>query len=360
MRKTLLLAAVVGMLLGSAAVAQDSVLFFDIRNNVAADQLIESPVYPYTNGAANFGKAGDAQTLYITPDLVSNFETLFPDSWPNNDGPVGAGNSSTGSLWLYMDVNNAGGGGAGVISSIGLDMSIAAPAQIPGVGQNPLASIAFAWDPAVFTNGGGVIPPFAGKSNGAAVGVTAWNDAKAVEVPVTAVPAFNPTPAGGLYPVNRYRVGELKVVGGARNCTFGDGHVANSTYSLRLSVDGLLITRVFNGVPPDLQEDVAFGYLGGVPEAPYVNGSTAGAPTPPVPPLLGPPWPDATIIVQMKGDTSGDGAVAGNDTSGFITAKAAGTGLTQLQAFLFDASGDRQVAGNDTSGFISAKSAGCP
>jgi hypothetical protein len=232
-----------------------------------------------------------------------------------------------------MDVNLAGGGGTGVISSIGVDMPITAPLTP----RNTIGSLSFTWlaDPPIV---------WGGVANGAG-GPAGWAGAKAVKVPVSGPPpVFNP--AGGLVPVARYRVGRLDVVGGPRNYDVDPLHVANSTYTLKMTVNGLLITRVFNGVPPDTTENVAFGYAGGAPEAPYADGSIAGQTS---------ALEDATIVVQMKGDTSGDGAVLNNDIVGFTDARTAGVNLTQLQAALFDASGEGVVLNNDIVGFTTAR-----
>lgn len=118
MRKALLLAAVAGLVLGSTALAQDSIIFMDVRDGTSPNQSIASPVYPYIVGGLNNGHAGDAQTLWITPHYANNLEidTHQKLGWPNTDGDA---NNSTGKLFLHMTVNTDDSGGTGVISSLG-------------------------------------------------------------------------------------------------------------------------------------------------------------------------------------------------------------------------------------------------
>jgi len=115
-----------------------------------------------------------------------------------------------------------------------------------------------------------------------------------------------------------------------------------------MAVNSLLVTRAFNGTPPDTVEDVAFGYSAGIPEAPYAAGNVQGATSAAA---------DATIVVLMKGDFSGNGLVEGNDLSAFNAAKtASGNGTaSQLQIYTGDFSGNRLVEGNELGSFNSAK-----
>jgi len=325
------------MVAGSTVFAQDSVLFFDIRDNASPNQLIGTPTFPYNVGAANGGGAGDAQTLYISPVRVDGWQAGA--GWPNNDGDS---NSATGKLWLYMDVKTDDSGAAGVMSSIGLDLAVTPPASP----KNTIGSIGFTWDTNLFAGAGtkaGVspLPPASGMS------------VKAVFVPVGGTPpAFDTT--GGLTPVaTHYKLGALSVVGGARNCTFGSGYDATSTYTLKMSVNGLLITRAFPSGTGDAQEDVAFGYAAGAPETPYANGNTAGASS---------TLPDATILVTVKGDVNGDGRCNATDQTGFNNLKTLGTGVaTQRQVYAGDLNGDRRVNATDQTPFNVAKThTACP
>jgi len=340
-KKVLVLAAVAAMVAGSAVYAQDSSLFFDVRDNSSANQLINTPTYPYTVGGANGGMAGDGQTLFISPVRSDNWQAGA--GWPNNDADS---NSATGTLWLYMDVKTDDSGAAGVVSSVGLDFNVTAP-PTP---KNVLGSLAFAWDSALFAGAG----TKAGKANGTG-GVTGWTGAKAVFVPVGGTPpAFDTT--GGLLPAanTHQKLGALTVTGGTRSCVYGSGFEAASTYTIKLTVNGLLITRAFPSGTGDAVETVAFGYSAGLPETPYVNGSTSGGTS---------ALADGTIIVNIKGDNTNDGRVQTVDQAGFNAAKIAGIGgAPQRQVYINDFTGDRRVQTVDQAGFNAAKthSATCP
>lgn len=342
MRKALLLAAVAALAVGSTALAQtpDSSFFFDIRDNQTANQVINTPTYPYNVGGT--GTAGSGQTLFITPHYADNYETsaLQMNGWPNTDGDA---NTATGKLWLYIDMNTDDSGGSGVISSIGLDFAVAAP-PAP---KNTIGALAFAWDPLVFAGAN------AGKANGTG-GPAGWADAKAALVPVSgSPPAFDTT--GGIVPsANHVRLGAISVTGGLRTCAFATGFEAASTYEVRMAVDGLLITRVFSGPPSDAVERVTFGYSGAAPELPLIDGSVAGGTS---------ALADATIVVNLKGDNNGDGRVLTSDNAGYIAARAAGTGAaTQRQVFMNDFNGDRRVLTSDNAGYTAARahSPTCP
>lgn len=182
----------------------------------------------------------------------------------------------------------------------------------------------------------------AGKADGTG-GPTGWTGAKAVLVPVSGnPPIFDAT--GGLVPGTTTRIGALSVTGGLRNCTLGTGHATNSTYTVKASVNGLLITRAFGAAPSDAQELVAFGYSAGAPEAPYADGSIAGQTS---------SLPDGTVVVRLKGDYTGDGRANASDVGSFTTAVNASVtnNHTQLQAFCFDFNGDRRITAGDVSGF---------
>lgn len=353
MRKILMLASVAALLIGTAAYAQpDSCLFFDIRDNTSANQLINTPVFPYNVGGANGGMAGDGQTLYISPDYSDAWETQYGLGFPNNDGD---GDNKTGKLWLYMDVYDDDSTGTGVISSIGLDIPVTLAG--PGPAKNTIGGLGFAWSTTYFPNAGN-----SGSSVGAVspAGVT---NAKAVKVPVSgSPPGFDTT--GGLVPPGttpppgtdslRYQVATLSVTGGARVGGFGAGYEANSTYNLKMQVGTLLITRAFSGAPSDAQERVAFGYAGGVPEgAPgYTDGNSAGASS---------TLPDAVVVVNAKGDFQQDGRCTVLDNSLFVAARNAGTaGATQRQVFMGDTNGDRRVTVLDNSGFTANRNRPAP
>lgn len=349
MKKVLMLAPVAALLLSSAALAQpDSCLWFDIRDNTSTNQVVDTGTFPYTVGGANAGKAGDGQTLYITPHYSDNYETTTNQApgWPNNDAD---NDTHTGALWMYMDVYQDDVAGTNpVISSIGVDLAVSPP----GAPKNTISSLSFGWDAAWFANPGNT-----GKNAGTST-PTGVVGAKVVHVPVNSTPAFDTT--GGCIPVNpapnytRYRVGRLNVAGGPRNCTFASGFEATSTYTLKMTTNNLLITRTFN-TGGDAQERVAFGYSGGAPASPYVNGWESGKPTGGA--TVG------TIIVNMKGDFSNDGRITTLDNSQYVAARNAGiAGATQRQIFHGDFTGDRKITTLDNSKFVAARnhSPTCP
>ncbi len=357
MKKALLMAAVVGMILGSTAMAQESTLFFDIRGTHAE---ITAPTYPHTNGYGsgagfnyggpdNLGMEGDGQMLWITPTHADGFETApqVMNSWPsNNDGDQ---NTSTGDLYLYMTVNEDTDtipGTNDVISSLGLDFGL----TDDGLGgHNRLADLGFAWE--AFLDNGGNAQTAAGANDGG--DPPSWNDAKMVKVPVDATPLY--AVGAGMVPTNTYKVGTLSATGGLRECVFVPTHRNDSTFNVHISVDGLLITRTFEtGGDVPGAEWVSFGYNAGAPET-AVNGSLEFATS---------TEPDAIIVVQMIGDGSGDGRVLGNDIGPFVQAKNATLTDTQtcVMPAIYDNTGDRKILGNDIGGFVFAKngSAVCP
>jgi hypothetical protein len=349
MKKALLLAAVVAMIAGSTAVAQDSVLWMDIRDNTSPFQSISAPVNPYTNGQGdeyagpdNLGMEGDGQVLRISPKHADAYEQGKP-GWPNLDAD---NDTSTGDLWLYMTVldNDDPTSTGDVISSLGVDINVS-DAGAGAKNRIDAATFDFAWEAGVWGEAN------AGSVNGNSDGgdPPSWLGAKGVKVPVVAGPLYDV--GAGMTPGNTYRVGKLHVEGGLRNCNFGVGHKAASTFNVFLSVNDLLITRVCE-TGGDAFEEVSFGYSAGAPETPPVNGSTSGAMS---------ADPDAIIIIEITNDTTGDGRVFGNDIPGFTGSVGAAV-ATQWQAFLHDVNGDRQVFGNDIPGFTNSvtASATCP
>ena len=341
MKKALLLAAVVAMIAGSAAVAQDSIIWVDVRDNSAGLQdILGTPTYPYTNGqgygelAFAGGGPGDGQILRLNPVVSNGFELMT--AFPNLDADDDA---STGDLNVFMTVNDVC-SASDVISSIGLDFNL----NDDGIGgANRLGSVSFAWNAALFTMAN------AGKDNGAAVAgdPPGWADAKAVKVPVTSPgPIYDVT--GGLVPGNTYLLGTLSVQAGTRTAGIAD-HAIHSTFEVRMAVDDLLITRVCDPGPAG-DEDVSFGYVAGVAEA-TVNGSTAGATS---------VEPDALITVQMKADATGDGVVTGGDAGGFAPALIASTGLKQIEAYVWNADSNVVITGGDAGIFSPALLAPIP
>jgi len=356
--------AVVGF--ATVAVAQESVLVFDIRNNAAGTQSIGTPVSPFTNGqsptnaACNGGRMGDGQVLRLMPTHVAN-AIHTGNKYPNFDADANAATADL-NLWLVVkeDTNNAPACAGDVISSIGVDFNTTSPATP----KNVIASMAWTWSAAVTWNGtaNGV---YAGGNNGNYTG------AKAVDVPVNATPAYDTTggavPGGGevvgLPDGNAYRVGALRITSGPRNCVFAVGYTAASTYTIKMAVNNLLITRTCSNASVDAGELVAMGYgdpsgasqCGTPGEAPAVNGSTSGATS---------AAPDAVVIVAEKGDFNSNGSVTAADNGGYGIAQGASTAgtLTQNQLFLGDFNGNTTVTAADNGGYGIAQgaSATCP
>jgi len=354
----------------AAAVAQDSVIFMDVRNNSITANT-GSNYNNMSHGAMNgpfsisptgdSGRRGGGQVLHVNPTTSVNFQNSFGNSFPNLDGDS---NRATGDLWVYMDVLNDGSGTNGVISSVGLDIDIVPPV---GTVRNRLASLNYTMmndqtvaDSTLAPGGSG---PWNSVAHGAQVGATPnldWNDARAVAVPVIAGPAYSS--AGRLVPrdpaTNRpYRLGRLTCTAAARVCAPLDGLAFNgrSTYSVFMQVDSLLITRVFE-TGGDTVENVAFGYAGAVPDAAQsgnvANVSSAVA--------------DATIQVRMKGDVDGNGLVNTQDTNPFLALLTPTDGVQQSYVGDFSAPPanpigiSQLVNSSDTNNFIASINTPCP
>jgi hypothetical protein len=235
-----------------------------------------------------------------------------------------------------------------IISSVGVDFNTTSPATP----ANVIGSLSFAWTSAVAWNGT-ANGAYSGGNNGN------WTGAKAVDVPVNATPAYDTT--GGAIPTNTYRVGALSVVGGTRFCTFAAGtHVANSTYTLKMAVNNLLITRTCSsGGDAGGFESVSLGYgdpsgasgCGATPEA-GINGSDVNSIN---------VAPDAVIVVQMKGDFNGSGNVTTQDQGGWVAARNAGAGVSQRDLYLGDFNGAGNVTTQDQGGWVNARNnTACP
>lgn len=357
---TFITAVAIVAMVGSVAMAQ-SAYWLDTRNDgnqpgtgaASVGQDISAPLFPYTNGqdtpgAFNAGGPGDGQVLRISPTTGTNFETSIPTSYPNFDVD---GDTSTGDLYLYVDMANDPQDDGDVLSSVGIDFDVTGGAVAGGLG-----SLSYEWiddqsafgDPSVVGGAG----PWDGTDNGAEVAGNppSHAGAKAVQVPVDAGPMYNS--ASGLEPGGSYRLGRLRAQGAFRDCTFALGHAAARFYDVTMRTNNLLITRAFDPALPNpaiyATEQVQFGYTAGVLDA-AVDGGLANQSS---------ANPDAQIQVRFKGDVSGDGRTLNNDIAGFTaarTATTAGNSHTQLQAWLFDVSGDRRVLNNDIGGFTAAR-----
>lgn len=341
-----------------AKAAPETTLFFDIRDNSAGQQSITTPALPFTVGqgdqpndglagtpaAPSGGGMGCGQVLRLAPVTTTNaHSTGNPGSYPNFDAD---NNASTGALWLYADVgDDAGAVGTGdVISSIGVDIGITAPATP----RNQIASSFFSWqisDPSAPVNFGfsPAVP--------APVAIGGSTSVKYVKVPVDGGSMY--ATAGGLTPSAMYRIARLDVTAATRDCAFGAGHAATgSTYNVFLSVNNLLITRTFSNVVADAEERVSFGYFGGAVDA-DVSGNTVG----------GAGNRDAIIQVRVKGDNNGTGNVNFQDLPGLTAAQnatLAGTPLTQVQRYLFDRNNNGAVNFQDLPQFSSWQNPTCP
>jgi hypothetical protein len=351
MRKTLASLVAVGVVGAFAAAASAQLnLWFDIRDNSAAQPITAAagtPVIPFMNGqnpneaAFNSGRRGDGQILRLNPVVSNNYH--IRNAYPNLDND---GNLATGDLHLYADVLDDASGTGDVISSIGVDFNVT---DAGAGGANRIASAAWLWDTANWqgTN--------AGVNNGASNGGNppSWLGAKAVKVPVNASAQYDTT--GGLTPrAEPYHLGSLRVTAGNRTAGGVANHATNSTFNVKMAVNDLLITRVFQ-TGGDAVEMVSFGYVNGTPEA-AVSGSQVGNTS---------TTPDAVIVIQMKGDNNGNGAISGIDGLGFTGAANRGNGIKQSEAFLFNNNGGTggsaaTISGIDGLAFTQAASAPTP
>jgi hypothetical protein len=352
MNKRLLVLSACLLAIGSSvALAQDSVIYLDNRPNSSASgvttitgNLGSTATNPFLNDTVNAGRRGQGQIVYLEPKHADGWESVNSvqkngAAFPNFDGDM---NNSTDDLWIYMDVNDDASGTDDVISSVGLDIDTRFVA-VTQVFRNKLASIDVTLDntPSVFNS---ITPPGSGAPwNNRVHGGPAVNDppdwpaAKAVRVPVDPGPVYNASlgivpRAQGTTP--SYRLGRIRLTSGTRNCTQRGNAVFTeySTFDFYLTVNNLLITRVYNGAG-DTVENVALGYgaLQGsaVPDA-TISGNSAGTAS---------GVADGRVVIRMKGDWNADGNVTSADNGGQV---AAGTDATdnQLATYLGDFNGN--------------------
>jgi hypothetical protein len=349
MRKySFVLSAVAVTGLTVAAKAGELNLWFDVRPTAAS---ITTPANPFLVGQGDQpndggpgGGRGNGQVVRLQPTNSTNYHTAVAGtSYPNFDAD---GNAATADLWLYADVNpntDAPAGTNDVISSIGFDAAISTTAATP---RYEIATAAWSW-----TLTDATVPVNYGFANGVS-SRTGVVGAKYVKGPVSGASVY--ATAGGLVPsATPYQLGKFALTAAARDavsCATGGTHATNSTYTVTMSVNNLLITRTFssggNAVP---EERVSFGYTAGAVEA-DVSGNTVG----------GAGIRDALIQVRMKGDTNGSGNVNGLDIGGFTTAQGLGTNITQAQRYLYDRNNSGNINGLDIGGFTGAQTAPCP
>ena len=365
MKRILLLACVAGLMMGSAVQAQDSTYWFDIRDIDSLDPVedVYSPISPFTQGqevgdtAVNSGKEGAGVVLRVHPTCANGYEDDTTavgafTRYPNFDGDR---DLSTGVLWLYADVSDAGDCTTDVISSIGLDFDLRlAAGDPPAAERNALGSIDYEWETAPWSEGN------AGAFDGNVLAGDPpdWLGAKAVKVPVVAGPSY--AAGTGVVPNvygSPWKIGKLSVVGGPRAGS-GPGHLGKSTYAVHLTVNSLLITRVCNG-DSHYPEMVAFGYdAAGNAETPLIDGSQNGATS---------TLPDALIQVVMKHDGNGDGVTNSQDISAaapydFLGKLPATSDLDQRNTYAHDGSNDTIINAQDITSFsnmLLGGSAGC-
>lgn len=343
--------AVTGLTVAAKA-APESTYWFDVRPTAAA---ITTPAIPFLHGQGDFpddggagGGRGNGQVLRISPTISNGYHNAPAGAGPSYPNFDADGNAATGDLFLYCDVlanQDAPAGTNDVISSIGLDMAISTTAATP---RFEIGSVAWTWtltDPSVPVN--------YGFANGVS-SRTGVVGAKYVKVPVDGASLY--ASAGGLTIGGPYRLGRLAIGAAARdavNCnTQTTAHATNSTYTVTMSINNLLITRTFstggNAVP---EERVSLGYTGGAIEADVSGNSVGGAGV-----------RDAIIQVRMKADTNGSGHVTSLDIGGFTTAqnKVPNTSINQRERYLFDRNNNGTITSLDISGFTGAQNAPCP
>lgn len=363
-RKGLVFGLCLTAIFAATAVAQESIYFFDTRpNDVVAGStnnmtgtLGLATVNPYLNDSVNTGRKGAGTVLRLEPKHADAYETINPTAFPNHDAD---GNRSTGDLWLYADMNadtdpdSTSATTDEVLSSVGLDIDIVKQGTTTQV-RGRIQTIAF-----TLNNDGSVFnsktptaqAPWNNKIDGAvdgpadADGTVDWVGIKAVRVPVATGPVYQAslgiTPRASGHNDLPYRLGKLRLTAATRNCQFipAGVHVANSTFSVFLKVNNLLVTRVFNGAGDNpVTEDARFGYNGAAVDAQAVNGNTIGATT---------AIADAVVEVRVKGDFTSDGFVSSADTAAYIAAVGAGNDNV-FEAYCGDFTGDNQVTSADT------------
>lgn len=364
-KSSMFLSAALLAVVTSVTVAQESAIWMDARPNNSAAASVNNitgslgAINPYLADNVNGGRKGAGQILRLESKHADAWETANPTAFPNHDGD---GDRSTGDLWVYLDMNDDAAGTGDVLASLGLNVDLTAAGTLV---RNTIGSISFELfnDGSVFNS---VAPtggtPWNNKIDGAVVAGSPpdWAGAKAVRVPVDPGPVYNaslgltPNNGVGANTTLPYRVGKLRVTAGTRNCTFSPVHTANSTFRVKMSVNNLLVARVFDGagdVPP--QENISFGYdsLGAV-ELPTVSGSSNGATS---------AIDDAVIEIRMKGDFSGDGRVTTADNGLMGTAAFTDATDNLLQTYCGDFSGDNRVTSADIgtaagAGYINAQS----
>lgn len=376
---SLLAVAIVASLSGTV-LAQESVVYFDIRDGVTGagtygSQLITAPKRPWTfgdgdallptPGIINGGGAGSGQVLRLSPTNSSGMQNNnaygaapLNDAWPNYDQD---GLLSTGNLWLYMRVNGNSDTTPGVndcISSLGIHLD---GAQIQAGQRNQLSALSFQ----LFNSGVTGVPsgsPWNNKIDGVVgtLNPPSWTGAKAARVPVNTGPVYQAN-LGMTVSATPYRIGQLRATAGLRNCLITtppntNAHVKKSSFTIKIRNNNILTTRVFqSGGDASPAEQVAYGYTAAAPGGELANasGSVENATS---------ATADATIQIRLKGDFNGDGSTDGTDTPDYLTALGVSPNHTVLTNYLFDFNHDRNIDPLDTAGYLNALglSSSCP
>lgn len=371
-KSAILMSTAVVAMFASVSLGQESVIWMDARPNNAASginsitggSLGTQFNNPYIQSGINAGRRGAGQIVRMEGkrNLNRHLTLISPPNGPTFPNHDGDSDTSTASLWVYMDVNDDPDGTGDVIASLGLDLGLTP--VVPGDLRTRINSINFQ-----LANDGTVRNSITGgqplvwddKVDGAVVAgdPPSWAGAKAVRVPVEAGPTYNaalgitPRPSGATdIP---YRVGRLDIVAGSRNCVGGglvDGlpaHALKSSYNVHLKVNNLLVARVFEtgGDNPPV-EQISFGYNGATPELPTVSGSQAGAVS---------ALPDTVIEIRVKGDYNGDGQVSTADNSAHTAAVAAAAD-SHLQVYAGDFNNSNTTTSADSAAFLAARSVG--
>lgn len=330
----LVLIAVAGIMTQNALAQPSITFFFDDRDfdagtqaeggdGVTGNDIWTAGMPPWVNELPGLtGGRGYGQQLFVSPVELSGGHIYT--------SPNGTYNASVNELWLYMDVAEKFAGASNeVVSSVGLDMAISNTV----VGHD-LASISFT-----------MLNPLS-KWNQVVSGTSSLTGvvgAKAVRVPVNTGPVFDATM--GYQPGGSYKIGKLQATG----ATMADPYIPPGTYTVKMAVNSLLITRVYNGVGyPTTPENVAFGYFNGTPEV-AGSGSTVGTTS---------ATADAVIVVKGKGDY---------DNNGWVDADDIGPDTSTPGYFLWNvfsdyaANVDQHWSGDfDNSGYVDADDIGDP
>lgn len=300
-------------------------------------------------GAGNNGGPGDGEVLYVSPRLPTN--PLFQPTvtlglhWTgtkNKAGVVTAVNQSLKSLHKYATVQQRSAPDE-VVAALGLK-TIISKNGTAGAG-NRIENVTVTTVAGLWNGNNSVVTP------GAPGDADTWTiDAKAVKVPVSdngGTPVYNSI--GGLIPqVLPHRLGSINITAGVwkKGVAFTQGTAAgftasNGVYSVKDEVNNLLVTRVYSAGGPT-PEEPDFGYLtnltagtAGTVSAVYTTGSSTSANLPEGN-ILGDgltvgctsTQPDATIVVQAKGDYDNTGTITSTDIGGMNAAIAANANAT--------------------------------